>query len=178
MPMAPPPRAKAVLGGILMLVATAVLVLGVILPWNSGRGESVNGFDNYYCIGGFCSATSDDLPDLTGSNNVQFTAPGFASIIGAVILGSFGLALLLAGRVKTLGILAIIGSSLGLIVFFATFWIVGEVARDQGVDTGPGVYLTGIGAVLGIAAGIVTLSQRGDQQPAAWSQPQPPTTWG
>ena len=174
-PYQPPKRPKAVTGGWLMLGAALVLVLGSFLPWVSGGGESFNGFDHYACIENRCGVSEEEIPEyLTeGSDSIDLSMPGVATMLGAVILGSFGIALLAAGRVPALGILAIIGSGFGLLVAFACWYIVNEIVDDVNADMGAGIYLITLGAILGIAGGIATLVQKGPTQPQQWGAAPP-----
>src|SRR5687768_5123254 len=88
-------RADAKVGGGLLILAGVIAIIGTFLAWVTVGDDSGNGFDDYRYDGD------------------MLEAPGALSIIGAVVLIGFGLALFFAGRVLVVAILATIAASIG-----------------------------------------------------------------
>lgn len=160
-------RPKAVVGGVLLLVAAGLLVLGTFLPWVSNQGQSLNGMSNFYCASGECIATDESIDaEFLRSDAIEIEAPGRATLVGAAILASFGLALVLAGRVVAVAILALVSSSLGLLVSLGLYAVADRVTDtwrfDATLGSGPMVVI--LSAAVGIAGSIVALAQRTPRQ--------------
>lgn len=117
-----------------MIAGGVAIAIGCFLPWASFLGESINGFAD----------AGDDTSD------------GYVFIVlGLAVLG-FGIATLFAGRLLPIAILATI---------FASFVVIGALAdmgeiSDFGVDLGVGLPIVLIGALAGLAGGIVALATR------------------
>jgi len=150
-PQGKPPRPKATVGGALLLVAAAVVLLGCFLPWVSVGGTSINGFDDGFVF-----------------DNEMYDAPGALAAFGVVLLLAFGITLLAAGRVLAIAIISVVASGLGLLVAFFYVAMCVDMADSLslvGADVGIGVILQPIGALLAIAGSIVALVQRKPRQP-------------
>jgi hypothetical protein len=146
-PTEPTKRADAKIAGGLVILGAVISIIGIYLPWISGRGESING-TGYYL-------TSDGIIE----------SPGTLVWFPAVPLIGFGIALIAAGRVLAVAILAVIAA---VIAEFIGLGMVG-IANDMvdissfgggGASLGVGVILQPIAPLIGLAGGIVALVKR------------------
>lgn len=142
-PVPPAGRPAVKVGGWLLVVGGAIAFVGAFLPWVTAAGESLTGFDDF--------VTSD----LT-----LVEAPGIASVLGGVIGIGFGVALVAAGRILALCILAIIAAAIGLIVGIGLLVIAGDVASWTGGTIGIGAVLQPIGPALALAGSIAATAKR------------------
>jgi len=148
---------------VLLLAAAGILLLGTFLPWLTVRGESMNGFSNYYCAGGECTATNRAIPGFGDrSNSVSLENPGVFTLVGVVVLAVFGIVLLAVGRVVTIAVLALICSGVGLLIA-AGLWVVANRVVDSfslDAELGAGPPLVALSGVVGLIGAIVALAQR------------------
>lgn len=162
------PRARAKVGGTMLLVAVAAVVAGCFLPWVTSSAGDLNGFDNYYCDDSFdCIGSSFQVEGLGAFNEdvTQLESPAVLAMIGAVLLAAFAITLIAAGRILAIAIIALIASSFGVL---AALLFMAVAAGTEYVDSTStpadgisiGVILQLLGALLAVAACIVTLVQR------------------
>lgn len=158
----------------MLLVAVAVVVLGCFLPWVTSSGGDLNGFDNYYCDDSFECFGSTFTVDGRGEFNedvTQLESPAVLAMIGAVLLAAFGITLVAAGRVLAIAIIALIASSLGVLAALLFIAVANGTEYVESTSVGAdgigiGVILQLLGALLALAACIVTLVQRRRPTPA------------
>lgn len=138
-------------------------MLGTFLPWVTSRGQSLNGMDNYYCASGECIATDETFDaEYLRSGAIEIEAPGRAAFVGAAILAAFGLVLVLAGRVVAIAVLALVSSSLGLLVSLGLYAVSDRVTDTWRFDAtlGSGPLVVILSAAAGMVGSIVALAQR------------------
>lgn len=158
MPAAPAPRGprpKVTVGAALLIVGSALALVGAFLPWLSGAGETLNGFDTYL---------TSDLQELE--------APGVVVIIGGLIGLGFGIALLAAGRVLAVAILGIIFAAFGIIIGLALWAIVADSLEGQFASVGVGLVLQPVGPAIALIGAIIATATR---RPSGSSGPYFPT---
>lgn len=140
---AKPPRPVVRVAVILLLVGAALMVAGTILPWLSGNGGSINGFDQFL-----------DDEETTGGIHVFV----------AVVLGAFGVTLLLARRVLSVAILAVVVAALDLLVALGDLSDISDFRSDVNhggahVSFGIGLPMLILGLLVSLGGGIVALSR-------------------
>lgn len=143
-PAGSPPRPDVKLGAILTLVGSIVTIIAVFLPWVSGGGDTLNGFDTY--------VSADDF--------TLYEDPGTAVIFFAVITAGFGIALYFAGRVLAVAILAIIGAAISLFVGIFIVSIASDTADLSDSSLGFGAVLVPIAPLITLAGAIIATSKR------------------
>lgn len=124
----------------LMIAGPALMVLGTLLPWLSGNGESFNGWD---------------LRDFENDTNY---GAGFTVI--AVIVAAFGITTLAAKRVLPIAILAVIFAAFGVFAAVARLSDASDVADIFDVDVGAGLWVLLLGSLVGLGGAIWCLSVR------------------
>ena len=153
----------------MLVVGLAVVILGLFLPWVSSGGESVNGFDNYYCIDELdCIASPEAIPESEfrgGDSITRLESPAVLSVVGVVITGAFAIVLLASGRRVWAAIVALVLSALGTLAGILFLVVAGSAADNASGSVGIGAILQLLGAVLALAGSIVALVKRG--KPAA-----------
>ncbi len=110
----------------LIIVGAVVMIIGTFLPWVTGNGESINGWD---------------LADMSGETNDA----GVYVALG-VILAGLAIAMLAAGRVLAVAIIAVVIAS------FAAIAAVIDVSDDGGMGAfgfsiGAGLYIILVAAI-------------------------------
>lgn len=134
-------RVDAKLAGGLIVLGAVVTIVAVFLPWATARGASANGMDTYW-------------------SNFEYTeSPGIVSILAAVVLGAFGIALFFAGRVIALGVLTIIGALGTSVVGIGMIAIVSDAIDTSVASLGVGVILQPIAPLLCLVGGIISLAK-------------------
>lgn len=133
-------------GAILVMVGAAIGSLGTFLPWARLGDETGNGFDFY--------RFRDNL------DVIEVDAPGAVVLVFSAGLIGFGLALLLAGRVLAMAIIAIVVSAIGSIVGVVMIGLMVAVTDDVGGDIGYGVALTLVGPLIALAGAITATAKR------------------
>ena len=123
----------------LIIVGAAVMILGTFLPWVTGNGESINGWD---------------IADLSGETNDA----GVYVALG-VILAGLAIAMLAAGRMLAVAIIAVVIAS------FAAIAAVIDVSDDGGMGAfgfsiGAGLYIILVAAIAALAGSIWALAIR------------------
>jgi len=136
-----PPRPQVKVGAILVLVGAIVTAVAVYLPWLDSSGEARDGTDLYLTSAG-------DL--LDGPGNIMLPI--------AVVLAGLGLALLLAGRVLAVAIIAVVMSVIGTVFGLGMIGIVND--DIGGGDLGIGVILQPIAPLVALAGSIVATAKR------------------
>jgi hypothetical protein len=140
-----PPRPKVPIGGWLLLGGAIVMIVGCVLSWVSIDGESFNGFGHWIQL------------RETDNTFYEYDTPAGTFVVFAVILGGFGIALLAAGRVLAVAILAII---VGVIASITALAVLAVVQDSESVDLGPGLPVILLGALATLAGAIVATSKR------------------
>jgi hypothetical protein len=140
-----PPRPAAPVGAYLAIAGAVLLIVGSFLTWFSLLDTDFNGF-----TGGGAEETRD--------------GPVFVTF--GVLFIAFGVTTLLAKRVLAVAIIAVV---LAAFAVMAAFVDLGDVtdAKDEfeamgldGFETGPGLYVVVLGALLALAGSIVVLAKR------------------
>jgi hypothetical protein len=123
----------------LIIVGAAVMCIGTFLPWVTGNGESLNGWD---------------LADISGESNdaAVYVALG-------VILAGLAIAMIAAGRLLAVAIIAV------LIASFAAIAAVIDVGDDGGMGAfgfsiGAGLYIILAAAIASLVGSIWALAVR------------------
>lgn len=134
-----PPRPRVTVPGLLLVGGAILLIIGTFLPWVRGNGLSFNGWDLY---------------DIN-----QESSDAGAFVAFGVILGGFGIALVAAGRVLAVAILAVIVAAFAAIAAFV------DVTDDDdlslfGFETAFGLYVILVGALIALAGSIWALAIR------------------
>jgi hypothetical protein len=138
-----------------MIAGSVVALIGVFLPWVSVFGESGNGLDDFI---------NEDF-EVTES-------PGTVAIIGAVITIGLAIALLVAGRVLAVAIIAVVVSAIGAFLGLGLLAIAGQTADFVDGDVQIGAVLQPIGPLIALAGAIVVLAKRKRPEPVAmYGQP-------
>lgn len=133
------PRPKVTVPALLLIGGAVVMIIGTFLPWVTGNGESINGWD---------------LAELQAEGSDAAVFVGLA-----VILGAFGVALAAAGRVLAVAILAVI------VAAFASLAALIDVTDDGGLEmfglsTGAGLYVILVAALATLAGSVWALATR------------------
>ena len=133
----------------LVVVGALISLIGVFLPWLSGAaGETGNGLDDYL------------FENADGELQIM-ESPGTAMIVGAVVLLGLGLALLLAGRVLAVAIIAIVVAAIGVFVGLGMLGIVSDTKDFVGDGSiGVGAVLQPIGPLVALAGAIAATAKR------------------
>jgi hypothetical protein len=138
-----------------MIAGSVVALIGVLLPWVSVFGESGNGLDDFI---------NEDF-EVTES-------PGTVAIIGAVITIGLAIALLVAGRVLAVAIIAVVVSAIGAFLGVGLLGIAGQTADFVDGDVQIGAVLQPIGPLIALAGAIIVLAKRKRPEPVAmYGQP-------
>jgi len=140
-----PPRPKVTIGSVLVIVGAAVAILGSFLNWFSVPSEDL------------------DVTGFTEFEGETRDGPVFV-FLGAVLVG-FGIAMLAAGRVLAVAILAVITATLVVLFGLVDF---GDVSDAQDLieglggefEVGPGLPIIIVGGLVSLAGSIVALSKR------------------
>lgn len=160
----PAPRAKATVGAAILLIGLAAAIIGAFLPWVTSDGESVNGFDNYYCVDELdCIASPEKIPESEftfGGTITRLETPAILSVIGVAVTAAFALVLLLGGRRVWAAIVSLVLSAFGAFGALLFLVVAGSSADNVGGSVGIGVILQMVGALLAIAGSIVVLVKR------------------
>ena len=136
---APPPQRPAVpVAGALMIAAGVLMVIGSFMPWFQLTGSSFSGMDK---IGGE-------------------TKDGPVFVVMGVALAAFGASLLIWRRLIAVAIVAIVIAGFGLLAAIVDYSDVRDLADVLGGSAGAGLVVVIIGAVCGVAGGIVALAKR------------------
>ena len=133
-------------GSILIIVGALIAILGTFLPWANLGNETGTGFDFYRFRDNF--------------DVIEFDSPGVIVLFFAAPLIGFGLALLLAGRVLAVAIIAIVVSVIAAIVGLVMIGLMGAVTEDVGGSIGFGAVLTMIGPLVALAGAITATAKR------------------
>ena len=97
----------------MLIVGGALVAIGAFLPWVSRSGVSLNGFDDFV---------------YAGDGEIQvFEGPGVMSLLGGAIGLGLGIALVVAGRVLAVAIVATVFASIGIL--FGIFLVM--IANDK-----------------------------------------------
>lgn len=141
---ASPPRPDTKVAGFLMLAGAVVITIGCFVPWLSGRGSSVNGFD-----------------DLTGSFDDE-AASGYVFVFFAVILLAFGITTLAAKRLLPIMIIGIVVAALSVVGSLAEYSDYRDLADSELIeaDTGPGLPIVILGSAIALGGAIAGCAQR------------------
>lgn len=137
-----PPRPSTTVAGVLMLAGAVVMAIGCFLPWLSGGGESVNGFDQIRS---------------SGDNDA---ASGVVFVFLAVVLLAFGITTLAAKRILAIMIIGIVVASLCLLGALGEFSDYNDFADRVGIDIGAGLPVVMIGSAVGLAGAIAGCAKR------------------
>jgi hypothetical protein len=139
-----PPRPDVRPAAVLIIAGAIISAIAVFLPWLTAEGETETGTGVFL--------TKDfELYDSPGSGVLFFAA---------VLLG-LGIALFFAGRVLAVAIIAIVVSSIALIVGMGMIAIVNDTKDLLGVGSlGVGVILVTPAAGLSLAGSIWATSKR------------------
>jgi hypothetical protein len=132
-----------VVAGWLLIIGSLLVLVGVYLPWVSEGGDSISGMDNFL------------MSDFT-----IMESPGVVALIGGVIGLGFGIALLAAGRVLVVAILAVVFSAIGVLLGIGLVAIAADSADTVGADISIGAILQPIGPIVALAGSIVALAKR------------------
>lgn len=157
------PRPDVKIGAILIIVGSLLSILGVFLPWATGNGEAVNGFDDFV---------------FSQEDGLYFAeSPGTVAIVFAVVMAGLGVTLFFAGRVLAVAIIAIVGAVIAVFVGLAMIGIAAGLSEDvAGADLGIGAIMQPITPLLSLAGAIVATSKRrrmvpANPPPAPYGQP-------
>lgn len=154
-PVPSAPRPKVTVGAVLLIVGSAVALIGAFLPWLTASGDTLNGFNTYL---------TSDLQELE--------SPGIATLFGALIGLGLGIALLAAGRVLAVAIIAIVFAALGVLVGGVLWAIVADSLQGQFGSVGIGLILQPIGPLIALVGAIIATATR---RPGASAEPYFPT---
>ncbi|MGI9030772.1 MAG: hypothetical protein ACR2HP_12425 [Ilumatobacteraceae bacterium] len=127
-----------------MIGGGVAVIIGCFLPWFSIGGETVNGFT-----------------DLDGGSGEDNASDGYVfAVLGLAVL-AFGITTLFARRLLPIAILAVVLASFCVLGSIADLNDVSELSDIfSGVDVGVGLPIVLIGALAGLAGGIVALATR------------------
>jgi hypothetical protein len=144
---AKPPRPPVVVGSVMLLAGAAMLVVGSVLNWFSLSGF---GLDSSY--NGFAGDGSD-------------TKDGPVFVFLALVLGGFGLTMLIARKVLAVAILSVVFALLAVAAAVADVMDVRDFKEEMGgfdvsVTIGPGLWVVLAGAVVALIGGIATVAAR------------------
>lgn len=148
-PPAPQPRPKVTVGAVLLIVGAAIALIGTVLPWTTRPGESLHGFDSY--------VTSDFQ---------LLEAPGVIVVFGALIGLGLGIALLAAGRVLAVAIVAIVFASIGILVGAGLWIVIADSFEGRTGSIGIGVILQPIGPLIALVGAIIATATRRPSAPS------------
>ena len=134
-----PPRPRVWSGVLLMLVGSALSLLGAFLPWwDDGAG--------------FTRSGSDVLFGRSGTGYRQIHGPGHVVIALAVLLALLAVLMLVAGRVLSAAIVGIIAS--GVAFFYSLACL--SIVQDTRAVVGGGTISFGVPtAIVGASASLV-----------------------
>lgn len=132
-----------------MLVGAVLSGVACFLPFLSGGGESVNGFDDVPVF--FLSTDTTIVDDSPG---------GPLFIFLAIILAGFGIATLAAGRLLAIMIIGIVLAAFGLLAGAAYTSDYSDVADITGLDLGAGLPLVIVGFAISLAGAITGIAKR------------------
>jgi hypothetical protein len=139
-----PPRPAVTIAAILLIVGSALMVVGSLLPWLKSDGESINGFDD--------TLFQDD-------------ATGPVYVFFAVVLAAFGVTFLAAKRVFAVTIIAVVLAAFALLVTFGDLSDLSDLRdaiNDFGGDAsfGAGLPVVILGALTALGGSIASLAKR------------------
>lgn len=139
-----PPRPAVPIAAILLLVGSAVMVVGSLLPWLEGFGETVNGFDE----------------DEDGDSN-----SGPAYVFFAVVFTGFAITFLAARRVLAVAIISVVLAAFAVLAAFGDLGDANDTkdlvnAFDGDASIGIGIPVVILGAFITLAGSIVALAKR------------------
>lgn len=137
------------------MVGSSLALVGTFLPWVSVAGETLNGFDTYLM---------SDFQEVEGI--------GLVSVFGGMIGLGLGIALLAAGRVLAVAIVAIVFAALGVFAGFGLWAIVADSFEGRAGSIGVGVILQLVGPGLALVGAIIATATR---RPSSSSGPYFPT---
>jgi hypothetical protein len=144
-PGAKPPRPAVTIAAILLLVGSALMVVGSLLPFLEANGESINGFDERWF---------DEDP--TGPVYVFF----------AVVFAGFAITFLAARRVFAVAVIAVVLAALAVLVTFGDFGNLSDLrdllnsGGDDDVSFGAGLPVVILGALVTLGGSIAALAKR------------------
>ena len=159
------PRPDVKLGGILIVVGALLSIISVFLPWATGGGASANGMDDFIFL---------------SDGDLYFAeSPGTVPIFFGVVMLGLGIALILAGRVLAVAIIAIVGAVISEFVGLAMVGIASSFTEDvSGTSVGIGAIIQPIAPLVGLAGAIVATAKRRRMVPASAAGTPPPGTPG
>lgn len=171
-PATKPPRPRVPIAGMLLLAGAVLVLVGCLLPWVSGGEESLNGFDNYYCVDDLdCIGTEDAWGPLGYAEDgsaTSFEPAAVLSVIGIVVLVAFGITFLAAGRVFAVAIISTILTAFGVLIALLFIGVASSAADNLEADIGLGVFVHLLGAIVAVAGSIVALAKRRRAAPVAY----------
>jgi hypothetical protein len=139
-----PPRPPVTIAAILLLVGSAVMVLGSLLPWLEGFGETINGFEE----------------DADGDSN-----SGPAYVFLAVVFTGFAITFLAAKRVFAVAIISVVLAAFAVLAAFGDLSdandakdIVDAFGGDASIGIGIPVVI--LGALVALGGSIAALAKR------------------
>ncbi len=136
-----PKRPDAKVGGSLIVVGAVVAAIGVYLPWLTDGDDTRRGTDLFF---------TSDGEILDG--------PGQLMLAMAFVLAGLGIALFFAGRVLAVAIIAIVASSIALLIGIG---MIGIASDDiLGGDVGIGAILQPIAPIASLAGSILVTARR------------------
>jgi hypothetical protein len=143
-PGAKPPRPAVTIAAILLLAGSALMVVGSLLPWLEGFGETINGFDE----------------DSDGDSN---SGPAYAFL--AVVFTGFAITFLAAKRVLAVAIISVVLAAFAVLASFGDLSDAidaKEFLDDLGGDAtlGIGIPVVILGALITLGGSIAALAKR------------------
>ena len=147
------PRPDVKIGAILIIAGSLLSILGVFLPWASGNGENVNGFDD------FIFSQEDGL--------YYAESPGTVAVTVAVVMLALGATLFFAGRVLAVAIIAIVGAVIAVFIGLAMVGIAAGLTDDvASADLAIGAIMQPVAPLLSLAGAIAATAKRRRMVPA------------
>jgi hypothetical protein len=124
-----------------------VIILGTFLPWVTGSGVSLNGWD------------LADLNEQLGEEGSD--APLFVGL--GVILAAFGIVLAVAGRLLAVAILALVVAALTVLAAAIDVFDDGGL-EFLGLQIGAGLWIILVAAIAALAGSIWAVAVRRDRR--------------
>ncbi len=146
----PKPRVKV--GGILIVAGAVLSIICCFLPWVTEGDRSINGFDDFIL--------------LTDNDVSLIESPATFMIVVALIVGGLGVALLAAGRVLAVAIIAIVGAAIFEILGLAMIGFSAGHTDLNGGDVGVGAIMQAVVPLVSLAGAIVATATRRKPVPA------------
>lgn len=139
---AQPPRPDTKVAAWLMLAGAVIVAVGCFIPWLSGSGDSVNGFDDLRI----------DFDDEAAS--------GFVFMFFAVVMLAFGITTLAAKRLLPIMIIGIVVASVSVLGSLAEYSDYRDFADIFGADVGPGLPIVILGSAVALGGAIAGCAKR------------------